>query len=179
MKRALALFAASSALVFSTAASAGPSLTASIYAPDIELGAADAGPDGLLLDLRFPLNRNVWMGGTLATTLGEDNITGGIDVELGASAAVNVGFQTEFAHNTFGYAYLGYGAAKVLQSGIGATDLDGMGVTFGAGVQFLVGDHLLIDAGYASLFDGDMENSAGVETATTIAGPRVGIGAKF
>lgn len=179
MKRALALLASGLALGFSNAAIAGPSLTASIYAPDIEVGAADASPDGLMLDLRFPLNRNFWMGSTLATTLSKDNIAGGIDVELGASLAVNLGVQTELAHHTYGYAYVGYGAAKVLASGAGATDLDGKGVTFGAGLQFLLGDHFLIDAGYASLFDGDMEDGTGVDSSTTIAGPRVGLGAKF
>lgn len=178
MKRAFALLAASAALAFSSATSAGPSLTASIYAPDIEMGGGDASPDGLLLDLRFPMNRHFWMGGTLATSLSADKVAG-TEVELGTAFAVNLGVQTEFAHNTFGYAYLGYGAAEVLASGGGATDLDGKGVAFGAGLQFLVGDRLLVDAGYVSLFDGDMENAGGVDVDTTIAGPRVGIGAKF
>lgn len=179
MKRVLALLAASGALVFSTAANAGPSLTASIYAPDIEVGASDAGPDGLLLDLRFPLNSTFWLGGTLATSLSEDTTVGGTDVEVGTSLTLNLGVQSELSHNVFGYGYLGYGTSEVLASGAGASDLDGMGVTFGAGLQFLLGDNLLIDAGYVSLFDGDMEDGTGIEFSTSIAGPRVGIGAKF
>jgi len=176
MNRALTLLAASAALAFSTAASAGPSLTASIYAADVEVGAGDASPDGILLDFRAPLNRHFWLGGTLATALGDDQIAPGTPVELDTSLAFNLGVETEFAHQTFGYAYIGYGAAGVASP---AGDVDGKGVSWGLGMRFGVGDRMLVDAGYASLFDGDMEDSAGTSFATTIAGPRVGIGAKF
>lgn len=182
MTRSLALLTAASALVFSAHAAAGASLTGSIYAPDIEVGAASTNPDGLLLDLRFPLNKNFWMGGTLATTLGSDQLAGGIETELGASAAINLGVQAEFMHHVSGYAYVGYGAAAILQSApppAVVSDVDGMGITWGAGLQFLLGDHMLIDAGYVTLFDDDMESNTGATFATTIAGPRVGIGFQF
>lgn len=176
MKRALALFVAASAL--SANAVAGPSLIASIYAPDIDLGGAEASPDGLTLELRVPVSSNVWVGGTLATTLSEDSVAPGIGVELGASLSFNVGAQVELAHHVFAYGYLGYGAAKVLADApVG--DFDGKSITWGAGLQFLAGDHFLIDAGYASLFDGEMEDSSNVSLDTTIAGPRVGLGVKF
>lgn len=175
MKRAL--LAASAALAFSTTALAGPSLTAGIYAPTVEVGANDASPDGVMLDFRVPMNRNFWLGATLATALGDDQITPGTPVELDTSLAFNLGVETEFAHQTFGYAYLGYGAAGVASAGGG--DIDGKGVAWGLGLRFGIGDSMLVDAGYASLFDGDMENSAGTAFDTVIAGPRVSIGAKF
>ena len=176
MKRALALFVAASAL--SANAVAGPSLIASIYAPDVELGAAEASPDGLTIDLRVPVGSNFWVGGTLASTLSEDTVAPGLGVELGASLSFNVGVQAELAHHIYAYGYLGYGAAKVLADApLG--DFDGKSVTWGAGVQFQAGDHFLIDAGYASLFDGDMEDDVGVSVDTSIAGPRVGLGVKF
>jgi len=181
MNRALTLLIAGSALGLSaTASAASPSIIGSIYAPDIDVATVgNASPDGLLLEIRQPLNRNFWLGAALATTLSDDQIAAGIKTELGASLAFNLGAQAEVAHHTFVYAYLGYGAAKVVASGIGATDIDGKGVGWGAGMQFLLNDHLLVDAGYSSLFDGDMENSAGTTFDTTIAGPRVGLGFRF
>ncbi|MFZ5757443.1 MAG: outer membrane beta-barrel protein [Pseudomonadota bacterium] len=179
MKRALPLFVLASASVLSAHAVAGPSIIGSVYMPTIETdGFPDAEPDGLTLELRAPLNKNFWIGGLLATTLSSDTVLG-TDVELGASFAVNLGVQAEFAHHVSGYAYLGYGAAKVLTDDPILQDVDGKSVAWGAGVQFLLGDHLLVDAGYASLFDDEMEGDAGVSGDVAIAGPRVGLGFKF
>ncbi len=52
-------------------------------------------------------------------------------------------------------------------------------MTWGLGAQFLVGSNILIDAGYASLYNGDMTDSAGNSSTISIAGPRVGLGVKF
>lgn len=176
MKRALALFVVASAL--SANAVAGASIIGSVYVPTIESSLPDADPDGLMLEIRAPIGSNFWVGGTLATTLSSDTVLGA-EVELGASASVNLGVQAEFAHHVFGYAYLGYGAAKVATDDPIIQDVDGKSVTWGAGLQFQLGDHMLVDAGYASLFDDEMENSAGVTDDVAIAGPRVGLGVKF
>lgn len=187
MKRALPLLALG---LFSVNAMAeGPALVASIYMPDVEVtdplgGTNEASPDGLTVDLRVPLNKNFWLGGTFATTLSSDSVStfaGDVDTELGASVSLNLGIQAEIVHHVSAYAYLGYGAAKVLLSSpsVPVDDIDGNGVAWGVGAQFLLGEHLLVDAGYASLFDDTMEDSSGNEYDTTIAGPRVGLGYQF
>lgn len=182
MKRALPLLALGS--ILSAPAFAGPAIIGSVYVPTVDVGSQSASPDGVTLEIRAPLNNNFWIGGNLATTLNGDSLTstlGTIDTELGASLSVNLGAQAELAHHVYAYAYVGYGAAKVLLSSptVVVSDVDGKSVTWGVGGEFLLGDHLLVDAGYASLFDGDMEDSAGNSTSVSIAGPRVGLGFKF
>lgn len=175
MKRALPLLLLGSALS-ANAMAAGPSIIGSVYLPDTDVDNDSASPDSLLLEIRQPLNRNFWLGASLGTALGEDSILPGIDVELGNSLAVNLGVQAEFSHRVYGYAYVGYGKAELDATGGG---VDGNGVAWGLGVDFKLNDNLLVDVGYATLFDGDMEDDIGTEYDVTIAGPRVGLGFTF
>lgn len=175
MKRALPLLVLGSAL--SANAVAGPQVIGSVYMPDIDVATVDAGPDALTVDARLPLNKNFWIGGTLATSLSEDGVAPGLDMELGTSLSVNLGVQAEFAHRVYGYGYIGYGAAGVETDTW--SDFDGRGLAWGLGMQFGIGDNLLVDAGYATLFDGDMEDDTGTDFDVTIAGPRVGLGFTF
>ncbi len=175
MKRALPLLVLGSAL--SANAVAGPQVIGSVYMPDVEVENVDASPDALTVDVRFPLNKTFWVGGTLATSLSEDAVAPGVDVEVGTSFTVNLGVQAEFAHRVYGYGYVGYGSAGVESNTF--TDIDGKGLAWGLGMQFGIGDNLLVDAGYATLFDGDMEDDTGTDLSTTIAGPRVGLGFTF
>lgn len=182
--RALPLFVLGTALgagLLSAPASAGPSIIGSIYTPDIDAsspslsGSGSASPDGLTLEIRQPVGSNFWVGAGLATSLNSDNASG-LDAKLGTALNFNLGAQAEFNHYVAGYAYLGYGTAQVLSN---IDDIDGEGVIWGAGLQFRLADHFFADAGYVSLFDGDMEGNAGTSYNVTINGPRVGLGFRF
>ena len=178
MKRTIPLFAAG-LLAGGNALAAGPAVIGSIYAPDVDVGAASASPDAITVEVRQPLNRHFWIGAALATSLGSDQVAPGVTAEVGNSLTFNLGVSSEFAHHVEGYAYVGYGKAAVDVSGPGASSIDGKGVAWGIGADFLLNDHLLVDVGYASLFDDDMEDSTGTQFATAIAGPRVGLGFRF
>ncbi len=177
----LALGAVLGTALASTPAFAGPTVIGSIYTPDIDAtssllsGSGSASPDGLTLEIRQPVGSNFWVGAGLTTSLNSDNASG-LDAEIGTSLGFNLGVQAEFNHYVAGYAYLGYGTAQVLSN---IDDIDGKGVAWGAGLQFRLTDHFLADAGYVSLFDGDMEGNAGAQYNVTIAGPRVGLGFRF
>ncbi len=180
----LALGAVLGTALASAPAFAGPTVIGSIYTPTIDatsslLGSGSANPDGLILEIRQPVGSNFWVGASLATSLNGDQIGPGTKVELGNSLDFNLGAQAEFNHYVAGYAYLGYGAAQVLSNNNTIGNVDGKGVTWGAGLQFRLTDHFLADAGYVSLFDGDMEGNAGTQYNVTIAGPRVGLGFRF
>lgn len=185
MKRTLPLVAAG-LLAGGQALAAGPAVIGSIYVPDVEgsngAGTFEASPDALDIEIRQPLNRNFWIGARLAMAFGDDQVspatTPATSAEIGNSLMVNLGVANEFAHHVEGYAYIGYGKAAVDVSGAG-NSIDGNGIAWGLGIDFLVNDHLLVDAGYATLFDGDMEDNTGTQTSTTIAGPRVGLGFRF
>lgn len=178
MKRALALSLAILGSVFgANALAAGPSIIGSIYAPDVDIEDLSASPQTLLLEVRQPVGRVFWLGARTTVAMSDDELAPGLDVELGNSLMFNLGAQAEFNHYVAGYAYLGYGVAKVEGSDGGS--IDGNGVGWGLGLSFRMADHLVADAGYSTLFDGDMEDSAGDDLSTTIAGPHVGIGFKF
>jgi opacity protein-like surface antigen len=178
MKRALALSLAILGPVFSAnTLAAGPSIIASIYASDVDIEDVSASPQTLLLDIRQPVGRVFWLGAQTTAALSDDELVSGLDVEVGNSLMFNLGAQTEFNHYIAGYAYLGYGVAKV--EGSDGDSIDGNGIGWGLGLIFRMADHLVADAGYSTLFDGDMEDSAGDDLSTTIAGPHVGIGFQF
>ena len=181
MKRTLALpLAVAGTLVaagFSAnALAAGPTVIASVYVPTVDVEGDTANPSALLLDVRQPVGRIFWLGAQLATSLDSDQILPGVDVEIGSSFNVNVGAQAEFNHYIAGYAYVGYGAAKLDATG---GNIDGNGVDWGLGLQFRMADAVIADVGYTTLFDGNMEDSSGTQNSTTIAGPHVGIGYRF
>lgn len=187
MKRALPLLVAGTlGLASANVLAAGPSIIGSLYAADVEVsdptGSAEASPDGLSLEIRQPLNDMFWIGAALTTSLTGDSVAPGIDLELGDSITFNLGLQHEFAHNMAVYGYIGYGTGEVtLEDSItpASDSADGKSVAWGLGLNFGIGDHLLVDAGYASLFDGDMEDATGASASVTIAGPRVGMGFRF
>lgn len=162
--------------MLSAPAFAGPAVIASIYTPSIDVGSMSASPDGIILEIRQPVGGLFWVGASLGSALSSDQIAPGVDVDLGTSLDFNLGVQKEFSHYVAGYAYVGYGTAKVT-SNIG--DMDGQGVAWGAGLQFRLADQFVADAGYASLFDDKMEDSSNTQFDTKIAGPRVGVGFRF
>lgn len=178
MKRALALSLAIVGSVFSAnALAAGPAIIASVYAPGVDIETESASPQALLLDIRQPVGRVFWVGAQAATSLNSDALVPGLDVEVGNSFMFNLGAQAEFNHYVAGYAYVGYGAAKI--DGSDGDSIDGNGIGWGLGLTFRMADHFIADAGYSTLFDGDMEDSAGAQSNVTIAGPHVGVGFKF
>lgn len=170
MKRLLAAAIAASALA-ATPALAGTSVAVSVQNLDLEVGAGEASPLSLTVDLKHDLSSNVFVGGQLGFALDDDQGT-----EVSQLFGVDVGLKHQFS-NAFGvYGAVGLGSAAVDTTG--GSDGDGMSLRYGMGALLTVGRNGVLDIGWSSLYDDDMD-FAGVDVPVTIAGPHVGLGLRF
>lgn len=179
--RTLMLVAAAATAPMAVAAEAETLVLASIYNTGVEVGAVDATPRSLALDVRRDMSDLAWIGAQFVTGIQEDAVDASTDLELDSVLAVQVGVQHEFTDAVKGYAFLGFGMAEVSMTGAGAGSADGTSFQYGVGATFFVGEmgdaDAMLDVGWAVLFDDSMGSGAGSDV--TISGPHVGFGLAF
>lgn len=149
---------------------AGNTVGVAVQNLDVDSAGASASPLSLSVDLRHDLSKNVYVGGQIAFALDDDQ-----GVEVSQVLGVDLGLQHQFSHAVGVYGFAGLGMAKVDS---GAGDGDGVSLRFGVGANLTVGRNGVLDIGWSSLFDDDMD-FAGTDVPVEIAGPHVGLGMRF
>lgn len=170
MKRLLAVAFFGAAALAAVPAQAGTSVAVAVQSLNLEVGTGDASPLNLGVSLKHDLSENVYVGGQLAISLDDDK-----GAEISQLFGADVGLQHQFSHDFGVYGFVGLGSAEV---DLGGANGDGISVRYGAGAMLTVGSNGLLEFGWASLFDDDMDFS-GVDVPVKIAGPHVGLGFRF
>lgn len=167
---ALAL-AGLAATLASLPAHAATSVAIAVESLDLEAGAGfSASPLNLGVSIRQDLSELVYVGGQLSLALDDDK-----GAEVTRLFGADVGLQHAFSPDVGAYAFVGIGTAAVDVAG---ADGDGVSIRYGAGATIGIGRNGVLDIGWASLFDDDMDLGGG-DVPVTIAGPHVGLGFRF
>lgn len=152
-------------------ARADTSVALAVESLDLEAGAGfSASPLNLGISVRHDLSELVYVGGQLSLALDDDK-----GAEVSRLFGADVGLQHAFSPDIGVYGFVGLGTARVDWSG---ADGDGVSVRYGAGATLGIGRGGVLDVGWSSLFDDDMDIS-GTDVPVTIAGPHVGLGFRF
>lgn len=155
-------------------------ISASIFNTDVEAGGVDATPRSLALEARFELSDLAWVGAQFVKGIQGDEVAPGDEAELDNAMAARFGVQHAFTDAVKGYAYLGFGTAKISTTSAGSAD--GTSFQYGLGATFYVGEmgdaDAMLDVGWSVLFDDDMSTPGG-DIAVKISGPHIGFGLAF
>lgn len=170
MKRLIAVALAGAAVLATAPAQADTSVAIAVQSLNLEIGNAEASPLNLGVSVKHDLSQNVYVGGQLAISLDDDK-----GAEISQLFGADVGLQHQFSHDFGVYAFVGLGSAKV---DVGTASGDGISVRYGAGAMLTVGANGLLEIGWASLFDDDMD-FGGIDVPVKIAGPHIGLGFRF
>lgn len=170
MKRLFAAALVGAATLAAMPAQAGTSVAIAVQSLNLEVGNGDASPLNLSASVKHDLSENVYVGGQLAISLDDDK-----GAEISQLFGADVGLQHQFSHDFGIYGFVGLGSAKV---DLTAASGDGISVRYGAGAMLTVGGNGLLEFGWSSLFDDDIDFGAG-DVPVTIAGPHVGLGFRF
>lgn len=180
MKR---VFALAGLTLLAAPALADTSVIASVMDSRIEAGTLDASPLALAVELRHELSEYFYAGGQVAFGIDEDSAAANTDLGLDSAWGLNLGAQLPFSHYAKGYAFVGLSNAEVSLTATGpggaSGSADGLATAFGIGATFRVGKQGLIDVGWTSLYDDDMDTAGGGNVDVAIDGLHVGYGLTF